>query len=378
MFSPEIKHPLKSKPPILLAVVSSLTLAACISGNGTNAASGQIATSNAKATPTTLPPADSFDLSHWKLTLPVDDDGDGKADSIRVDPLQSYAHPDFFYLDDKGHMVFTSPNKGGQTTNSSNTRSELRYMIRGKNRKLDNTGPQNNFALASHPNADKFTAIGGRMLATLHVDHVPLNANRPNDGSAYAGVIGQIHGVRLKEAGDGFGNGTEPLKIVYKKWPGHETGSVYWHYERNHPSGHPNKRDIIYPVWGKDRKDNTDPGESGIALGEDFSYIVNVYEDTMYLTFISPRLGRVTQQLNLANNVDLYGKIDNKDHPKGYANDAHYFKAGIYNQCRAVLKNEKETETRCQGTGDWTTDKANGDYFQVSFSRLNVTEPVPQ
>ena len=339
--------------------------------------SSAFAQSSSTPEATNVAPAKTFDLSHWKLTLPVDDNKDGKADSIRVDSLQSYIHPDFFYLDEQGDMVFTSPNKGGRTTNSSNIRSELRYMIRGSNRKLDNSGPLNNCALASHPRASEFAAIGGRMLATLHVDHVPLNANRPNDNSAYAGVIGQIHGVRLKQPGDGFGYGNEPLKIVYKKWPEHKTGSVYWHYERNQPSGHPHKKDIAYPVWGKPRTDSSDPGELGIALGEDFSYIVNVHEDTMYLTFVSPRLGRVTHEVNLANNIDPNGKADEKDHPDGYAKDAHYFKAGVYNQCRAILKKD-ETESRCQGTGDWATDKANGDYFQVSFSRLNVTQAVPQ
>ena len=356
-------------------LMSSLTLTACT--NTAPLSSTQTPSVASSTKPSTPAPASRFDLSHWKLTLPVDDDGDGKADSIRVDKLQSYTHPNFFYLDDQDHMVFTSPNRGGTTNHSSNTRSELRYMIRGGNRKLENKGPLNNFALASHPNADEFAVIGGRMVATLHVDHVPLNANRPKDGSAYAGVIGQIHGVKLKQPGDGFGHGNEPLKIVYKKWPEHETGSVYWHYERNQPHGHPNKKDIIYPIWGKDRKDNTDPGDSGIALGEDFSYIVNVHEDTMYLTFISPRLGRVTQQLNLADNVDLYGEVDAKDHPNGYAKAGHFFKAGIYNQCRATPKGNK-TEARCQGTGDWKIDEANGDYFQVSFSRLDVTQSTPQ
>ena len=95
----------------------------------------------------------------------------------------------------------------------------------------------------------------------------------------------------------------------------------------------------------------------------------------MYLTFTNPRLGTVRQQLNLADNIDLYGRVDPKDHPNGYAQDAHYFKAGVYNQCRAGLKGS-ETISRCQGTGDWAVDKANGDYFQVSFSKLDVTKPV--
>ena len=361
-----------------------LSLVACANSDGTRVqsptaptvqapSSTAVTSSSARSTV----PAKVFDLSHWKLTLPTVRRSDGKAEGIRVAALQSYSHPDFFYLDEQGHMVFTAPNKGGRTRNSGNTRSELRYMIRGSNTKIKNNGPLNNFGLASNSNADEFASIGGRMAATLHIDHVPLNANRPNDNSAYAGVIGQIHGVRLDNPGDGFGNGTEPLKIVYKKWPHHKTGSVYWHYERNYPSGHPNKKDIIYDVWGKPRTDSTDPGESGIALGEDFSYVVNVYEDTMYLTFSNPRLGTVRQQLNLANNIDLHGRVDNKDHPNGYAQDAHYFKAGVYNQCRASRKGS-ETETRCQGTGDWATDKANGDYFQVSFSKLKVTQPLPQ
>lgn len=375
----------RSSFKLLLALMLSagLGLAACSTASAPAAptVSASQKTSSSSSAPSSskvnaTAPGTAFDLSHWKLTLPVDDNRDGKADSIRVTELQSYSHPDFFYMDEKGYMVFISPNKGGLTTNTGSTRSELRYMIRGKNRKIRTKAPLNNFALASHPNADEFGSIGGRMVATLHVDHVPLNANKPNHNQAYAGVIGQIHGVRLKEAGEDFGFGTEPLKIFYKKRPGHATGSVYWHYERNRPSGHPDKKDIAHLVWGKARNDSADPGAGGIALGEDFSYIVNVYEDTMYLTFVSPRLGRVTHEVNLANNVDLNGKGDPKDNPIGYAKDGHYFKAGIYNQCRGSTK-KGESVARCQGTGDWETDKANGDYFQVSFSRLNVTKPTP-
>ena len=364
------------KPLNLFGFATILGLSAC-AGSTTLNPPQAVKTASSVSSKTATQPSDHFDLSHWKLTLPVDADRNGKVDSISVKELQSYAHPDFFYIDEQGHMVFTAPNKGGTTPNSSNTRSELRYMIRGTNNKIRTAAPLNNFALASHSKASEFGSIGGRMLATLHVDHVPLNANRPGDRSAYAGVIGQIHGLRLKEAkkSDDFGHGGEPLKIIYKKWPDHDAGSVYWHYERNRPSGHPDKKDIDYLVWGKRSKDKTDPGEQGIKLGESFSYIVNVYEDIMYLTFVSPRLGRVTHQLNLANNIDLNGNIDEKDNPIGYAEDGHYFKAGVYNQCRAGLKGN-ETESRCQGTGNWDIDQANGDYFQVSFERLNVTKPV--
>jgi len=323
---------------------AGLVLSAC-SGGSTSTVQKTVETSASVSSN----PASQFDLSHWKLTLPTTNPSDGKVANVNVEDLQSYTHPDFFYLDEQNHMVFTAPNKGGTTRNSSNTRSELRYMIRGDNQTVKTHGPLNNFALASHPDATEFGSIGGRMAATLHVDHAPLNAHRPNDKSSYAGVIGQIHAVKFKKPGTDYGYGNEPLKIIYKKWPEHETGSVYWHYERNLVKGHPDKRDIDHLVWGKDRADSADPGESGIALGEDFSYVVNVYEDTMYLTFDSPRLGQVTHEINLANNVDPNGRVDSKDNPLGYAKDTHYFKAGVYNQCR-----------------------------QASFSKLSVTKAVPQ
>ncbi|MFM9776457.1 polysaccharide lyase family 7 protein, partial [Streptomyces galilaeus] len=55
---------------------------------------------------TNLVPADKFDLSHWKITLPMDQDSNGKIDEIDVEEIQTYAHPDYFYLNDQGGMVF--------------------------------------------------------------------------------------------------------------------------------------------------------------------------------------------------------------------------------------------------------------------------------
>ena len=317
-------------------------------------------------------PATRFDMSHWKLTLPTDSDLDGKVDDITNEELQNYVHDNFFYVDELGHLVFTAPNKGGTTKNSHNTRSELRYLS-ANDPSVNSHDPRNNFAIASHPNADQFAAIGGKMEVTMHVDHAPRNSNKPNQSSSYAAVIGQIHAIKYKERPvDGFGYGNEPLKIMYKKWPNHKTGSIYWNYERNLAKDNPDRTDISYVVWGNSRKDPADPGEQGIALGEDFSYTVNVYKDTMYLTFENPRLGKVHHQINLSNNVDANGVIDTKDNPQGYIGDGNYFKAGVYNQCRAVPK-KGETEGRCPGTGDWAIDKANGDYAQVSFSKLLVS-----
>lgn len=41
-------------------------------------------------------PADKFDLSEWNITLPTDENNDGKPDSVSVKDIQDFSHPDFF------------------------------------------------------------------------------------------------------------------------------------------------------------------------------------------------------------------------------------------------------------------------------------------
>ena len=94
----------------------------------------------------------------------------------------------------------------------------------------------------------------------------------------------------------------------------------------------------------------------------------------MYLTFTSARHGTKKYAINLANNIDANGNIDKLDHPSGYAGDANFFKAGAYDQC-SIKDDPGMWYPACLGTGDWETDKKNGDYTQVSFSRL-VTGPA--
>jgi hypothetical protein len=53
---------------------------------------------------TTIEPATKFDLSHWKITVPLDLDNNGKIDEVSVVEIQNYAHPNFFYLDENGGM----------------------------------------------------------------------------------------------------------------------------------------------------------------------------------------------------------------------------------------------------------------------------------
>ena len=327
--------------------------------------------------PATIP-AHKFDLSQWKITLPMDQDKNGKIDEIDVRDIQSYSHPDFFYLDEQGHMVFQAPNKAITTANSSNTRSELRQMLRGTNRKIKTKAPGNNFVIAAHPNASEYAAIGGRMQATLKVNHVAKNAGNPTKHPAYSVVVGQIHAGKDKQlikAQTGFGWGNEPLKIYYKKWPHHERGSVFWTYEKNLAKKDPNRKDIAYPVWGYTWDNNAEPGNHGIALGETFSYEVNVHGNVMHLTFTAEGHPTVRHSINLADNVDAFGREDKKDNPAGYTGDWHYFKAGAYNQC-STKDQPGFWYAACPGTGDWATDKANGDYVSVTFSALTLGSSI--
>ena len=321
-------------------------------------------------------PADHFDLSHWNITVPVDANNDAKVDTVKVKDIQTYSHQDFFYVNNAGHMVFASPNKALTTPNSSNTRSELRYMSRGSNTKTKTSAPGNNFALQAHPDADSFASVGGRMEATVQVDHVARRAGNPDRPAAYSAVIGQIHSIKDKPQSGVFGYGNEPLKIYFKKHPDHETGSVFWNYERNLAKEDPNRTDITYAVWGNEWTNSEDPGDNGVPLGQPLSYVVNVYKDVMHLEFSTVGKPTMKFQINLADNVDANGEVDPKDNPQGYAGDAHYFKAGIYNQC-STRDAPGIWYAACPGTGDWATDKAQGDYAQATFSRLVVMEAKP-
>ena len=317
-------------------------------------------------------PADYFDLKQWKITLPIDENKNGRADEISVKKIRKYSHPDFFYLDKNKHMVFTTPNKATTTSGSKNTRSELRQMIKGKDAK----SPRNNFALKAHNQSAKFGSIGGKLQATLKVNHVAEKAYRPNSGSAFSVVVGQIHAgkdPKMIAKKEGFGWGNEPLKIVYKKWPKHNTGSVFWSYELNLSKHNKLRRDISYPVWGNVRGNSDDPGSEGIALNQEFTYVVNVYENIVYLTFKAKDRPTINYSIDLTNNIDAYGRVDTRDHPQGYAQEWFYFKAGAYNQCNGGMINPF-WGTGCAGTGDWQTDVKNGDYVQVTFSKLLLSD----
>jgi len=299
-------------------------------------------------------PALNFDLTKWKINIPTEDDKPSRAGKVMEISAQDlsnqqnpYSHPDWFYTDKRtGAMVFTTPNKAMTTPNSKNARSELRAMLASSYK-----DPKNNFALASHPEAASYGSIGGELSATLSVDWVSTSGNDKKNG-AFSTVIGQIHGSK-----------NEPLKIVYRKLPGHEYGSLYWRYEINATGDNYDKRkDIYHNVLGAYnlRAGSEDPID-GIKLGEVFSYDVNVKNSIMHLTFKKnigePNEVIKTFALDLSKGQYLGNKYD-----EGYANDWMYFKAGNYNQCNVG-------SSQCSNNG-----LAAGDYAQVSFYELNLNQ----
>ena len=346
--------------PFGVIALSALTLQACSTKSDANEQ-------------TSIFPAAKFDLSHWQINTPTDVDNDGIVDEVSVKDIQTYQHPDFFYLDDDGYMVFAAPNKAITSVNSTNTRSELHHMLSGEESSIKSF--TNNFALKSNRRVNEFSQVGGNLQATLKVNHVSTRAKYPEKPTAFSVVVGQVHAVqdrKRRAENEGYGWGNEPLKIYYKKLPNHQYGSVFWNYERNLAKGDSNRTDISYPVWGKTWLDMDNPEEQGIALDEAFSYEVNVYEDTMYLTFTTARHDTVNYAINLANNVDANGNVDKLDKPEGYTGEGNHFKAGAYNQC-STKDDPSFRYPACPGTGDWAIDKANGDYTQVTFIRLETS-----
>ena len=153
-------------------------------------------------------------FQHWNLIQ-----GDGSNVGKAID----YENKDFFYVtidDEEEWVVFKSPNAGNTHGTSNNTRTELAQLKKWSpltNAKLD---------------------------ATLKVMNVASTGDA-RVAATYSVVVGQIHSA------DGHEN--EPLKIFYKKFPGHTKGSVFWNYEINTVGEDNSKRwDYSYPVWGYD------------------------------------------------------------------------------------------------------------------------------
>jgi hypothetical protein len=250
------------------------------------------------------PPSDNFDLTRWYLSVPSDTDGDGKADSIKENELNSgYENSNYFYTGSDGGMVFNCPIDGYKTsTNTSYTRTELREMLRAGDTSIATQGVnENNWVFGSAPISDQEDAGGvdGNMTATLAVNHVTTTGSSSQVGRV---IIGQIHA-----------NSDEPLRLYYRKLPGNSKGSIYFAHEPNGGS------DSWYDLIGSRSSSASNPTD-GIALGEVFSYEIDVTYNTLTVTIYRDGKSPVSKSVDMSNS--------------GYSDGGQYmyFKAGVYNQ----------------------------------------------
>jgi len=143
-------------------------------------------------------------------------------DGTRTNKLVNYQQKDFFYVSNDGKtdwVVYKTPNSGVTSRTSSNTRTELGQ--------LKHWIPE----------------TGGKLTGTLKVMHVSTSGDA-RVAASYSVVVGQIHSDE--------GHENEPLKIFYKKFPGHKKGSLYWNYEINTAGDNSKRWDYSTAVWGYD------------------------------------------------------------------------------------------------------------------------------
>ncbi|GGA87412.1 hypothetical protein GCM10011369_31830 [Neiella marina] len=271
-----------------------------------------------------LPPSGNFDLLDWTLGVPVDNDGDGKSDTIKEIELSSgYEHSSWFYTDSDGGMVFKAPVDAPKTsTNTSYTRSELREMLRRGDTSYSTKGVGgNNWVFSSAPSSAQNAAGGvdGLLTATLAVNHVTTTGDSSQQGRV---IIGQIHA-----------NDDEPVRIYYRKLKNNAKGSIYIAHEPRTGS------EQYYEMIGSRSSSASNPVD-GIALDEQFSYSIRVVGNTLTVTIMRDGKADVVQQVDMS--------------ASGYDDSSQYmyFKAGVYNQ---------------NNTGD------GNDYVQATFYALDNT-----
>ena len=294
-------------------------------------------------------PSGNFDLQGWYLSIPTDDDDDGKADSIKENVLAAAYEDKYFYTGNDGGMVFMATIKGEKTSSGTKfTRTELREMLRNGDTSIDTdydaekdkdgNGRLNNWAFSSISDKyeDEFGGIDGVLKATLAVNRVTSTSD--NNEQVGRIVIGQIHA-----------DGNEPIRLYYHKLPGNTNGAIYFAHETSKSDGGSEK---WYNLLGSmvdssGKLSSTSNPSDGIALDEEFSYNITVNGNMMDVTISQDGKQLATKP------VDMSGS--------GYDDEENYmyFKAGIY------LQDCDDEEKEC--------DSATSDYAQATFYELSNT-----
>lgn len=195
-------------------------------------------------------PGGNFDLSNWKITLPVDASGGISGTAVEVQNLSSYQNSKYFYTGADGAMTFVAAVDGATTSGSSYARSELREM--------------NGTAKAAWN-----LNTGGFMSATLEVDAAPIR-----DGMGGRIIVGQIHG--------------QDDELVRLYW---ENGKLYF---ANDHAGSSNSETKFYFV-------NASGQQPSVSLDERFSYTINAKGDTLEVTVFAD--GQIYKSVSKINSV---------------------------------------------------------------------------
>ena len=266
-----------------------------------------------------------LDLSCWKISLPIDAKGTGKATNIDEKEIAAgYVDKENFYVNEAGDgVVFSSPIKGVLTSkNTTYTRSELHEMLRCGDTSIPSKGVnKNNWVFSTAPEADqkKAGAVDGTLDAVLTVDEVTTTGAVWQQGRV---IVGQIHA-----------NDDEPCKLYYRKFPHHERGSVFVAFEPRE------KDDELYPIIGTHIPDYyTQDGEvvepeDGIKLGEKWGYQIKVVGNELTVTIRREGKEDAVQVVDMSK-----GRYDE-------GGQYMFFKAGVYNQNKTGKPDERATAT---------------------------------
>lgn len=200
---------------------------------------------------TSFAPSGNFDLSNWKITLPVDFTGNITGTAVEVKLLTNYSSSYFYTSTVDGAMVFRAAVDGATTSGSSYARSELREM-KGTDRAAWNL------------------TTGGVMTATLEVDVAPMRF----DGTMGKVVVGQIHG--------------QSNELVRIYW---DNSKVYF---ANDQSGLNNTENKFYFF-------NSAGLQPNISLNEKFSYVIDAKGSTLEVSIYAD--GDVYRSVTAINSV---------------------------------------------------------------------------
>jgi Ca2+-binding RTX toxin-like protein len=272
-------------------------------------------------------PSGNFDLSDWKLTLPVDSNGGISGTALEVKNLSNYQNSKYFYTAGDGAMTFVASVDGATTSGSSYARSELREM--------------NGSSVAAWN-----LQTGGFMSATLEVDAAP---NRSGVGGKI--VIGQIHGKN------------DELVRLY--W---ENGKLYF---ANDQAGSNNTEQKFYFV-------NASGQQPDVSLDERFSYTINAKGDNLEVTIFAD--GQIYKSVSKINSVwqsdSLYFKAGaylgaNETNGSGYGQTSFY--ALNFNHNGTVSTPTQPHTNPTPSSTDHSVTATNDSYAAIEDSVLTVS-----